>query len=360
MVHSVLKAAFATVLTALLGSEAHASGEDTTRFCEAGDVLQPAHGQALWGPASVQHYIRALLQKPHVIDRPAASYALTYLTMTAERDKERCGGMLAADDSSDELIGDLLADVMSRWLVLSTDACLQSAAPKGASLGICGATRRSVDNRFDTLRSALEVTSVYLSSHMASALAAVILSDTMWTQSFPENTHCPKALPCPMSVIQERIKYVRSYKTLYDKNNGFLAKHISTVISTLKRACYVKTGLASAGAPFVNNLPINALVFGHLRDLTFESAIKLASSLKRQNHPMLRQTETGEWALEYSTYRGFSLAPTGLLELEAHARNTFANASWSWILKPLGGLDATDLSRLQPSQNPACLYPRPF
>lgn len=349
------------LLLSLVGSvipvDGMAQASETQRFCSLGESLQDRHGQDIWGAFTVQHYIRELLNKPHVVDNPAASYGISYLVMTRERDQQRCGGMLAADDPQSELIGDLLADIMSRWLVLATDQCLEKKAVDASGVGICRAIQRTVARKDDTLRSALELTSVYLSSHMASALGAVILADSMWNQSFPSDTHCLPKRPCSASAMAARVRHIRKYKLLYDKNNAFLARNVVTVIETLKNACYLRKGLLTAGAPIVNELPINALLFGQLRDQTFATAIELASTIRRQNHPMLTLSKDGNWQIEYSSVRNFVETPAILFELESTARKTFSSDALGWLLKPLGGRDDSDLRRIRPSVNPSCRYP---
>lgn len=337
-----------------------ASQEETKkaqRFCDIGSDRQARDGQDIWGANSVQFYIKDLLHKPHVVDHSAASYALSYLRMTAERDRERCGGMLSGDDPQSELIGDLLADIMSRWLVLATDQCLKKTPQQNAGIGICSAMQRTVARRDDTARSAMELTSVYLSSHMASALAAVILADSMWNQSFPKDTHCISDQPCPQSAIAARIRHVRRYKSLYDKNNAFLGGQLQNAIRTLADACYLRPGVITAAGPIVNGLPINSFIFGKLRDQTFASAIELALTIRRQDHPMLALAQDGTWQVEYATVRNFTVTPSTLLHLESGARATFSSDALSWFLKPLGGQTQSDLNRLRPSLNPTCHYP---
>lgn len=354
---NIIKFTLSLALTLFIPDIGKASEQQ--RFCSIDSSIQARHTQAVWGANSVQFYIRELLHKPHVVDIPAAAYAISYLDMTAERDRERCGGTLKADDPKSELIGDLLADVMSRWLVLATDQCLKTPSEIDSGVGICGAVRRSVARKDDSLRSALELTSVYLSSHMASALAAVILADPMWNQSFPEDTHCLPNKPCTASAIAARIRHIRKYKSLYDKNNTFLAGHVETVIRSLERSCYIRKGFITAAAPIANDLPINLVIFGQLRDQTFATAIELASSIRRLNHPMLSLSNEGIWQIEYTKVRNFSVSPSSLLELEAFARKTLFSGTWTWISKPLGGQDLSSLSRIRPSKNPACKYPVP-
>jgi hypothetical protein len=331
--------------------------EPTPRFCEvSNDELQIRDGQALWGPASVQHYIREVLQKPYLKDTPNAAYPLTYLHMTAERDRERCGGTLSADDEGSEVIGDLLADIMSRWLVLSVDICSQTRSDD-LEIGICGAIHRGAQGRYDSLRSAVELTSAYLSSHMASALAAVILSDHIWLDNFPSPTHCPVGRDCPTYVLENRLRYVQDYKSLYDKNNAFLAGSIATVTQTLSNACYIRGPLVPAGGQLVNKLSIIKLIFSHLRDQTFKAGIALARSIRPELHPMLRRGRDGYVEVEYGAFGQFQSLPQGLVELEKGARAAFANDAWSWLLKPLGGRDASELLEIRPSANPSCSYP---
>ena len=333
--------------------------EAAPRFCVgSNDEIQSRDGQALWGPSSVQHYIRELLQKPYLRDTPNAAYPLTYLNMTAERDKERCGGTLSADDDQAEAIGDLLADIMSRWLVLSVDTCSQTRS-SDTEIGICGAIHRGSRGRYDSLRSAVELTSVYLSSHMASALAAVILSDHIWLNNFPSSTHCPVGQDCPAYVLENRLRFVQDYKSLYDKNNAFLAGRIATVTQTLSQACYIRGPLVPVGGLLVNNLSINKVLFSILRDQTFKSGVALARSIRPDQHPMLRRGDDGYVEVEYGVFQQFQSPPEALMELESRARATFANDAWSWLLKPLGGRDAAELLRIRPSQNPSCSYPGP-
>lgn len=349
------------VLVASLGVFAPLSRGGTPQegetFCSLDGDIAAKDSPSMWSAASVQHHIRELLQAPYLKDSAAGAYALSYLVMTHARDEERCGGVLSADDLESEWIGDLLADVMSRWFILTTEACASAWYPP-ESVGICGGVRRSITGDFDSLRSALEMTGVYLSSHMAQALAAVILSDGMWNQHFPVKTHCPSGSSCPQKVIEERLQFVKRYKTLYDKNNAFLASRISTVIGSLKDSCYIKGSLLPLGSRLMDQVSATAVVFGLVRDKTFQTGMTLARTLDRKEHPMLRETSEGRWEVEYADFKAFSETPRILRELETDALKLFANESFTWITKSFGGLRTSELRRITPSENPKCEYPR--
>lgn len=312
----------------------------------------------MWDAATVQAQTFAAATSENVTDTPLAAYPISYVRMTAARDRERCGGMLAIGDRSSRLIGDRLADYMSRWLVKGVQEC--SLAPdEEIKTGICGAMRRTTTSQLASLASALEITAVYLSSHMASALIAVMYDDVFWNQEFPPATHCQRR-PCGDQVLRARVAAMRAYKPFYDLNNRFLAKNIGTVIETLKDACHIRGSLASAGASVAEHLPLE-LLFGRIRDTSFASALTAAPAVDPDDHPMLR-LDAGRYTAQQTQMREWQLPPA-LADAERSARELIANSLIKSSLGFVGSRGWSDLSMLPPSLNredcPFFAEPRP-
>ena len=76
--------------------------------------------------------------------------------------------------------------------------------------------------------------------------------------------------------IESRIREIRIYKKLYDKNNPFLAQSLSTVIGSLEKGCYVNSKTMNIASSLVEKLNLGEYVFKLIRDETFEIALKIA------------------------------------------------------------------------------------
>lgn len=340
------------ILLYLIGSSSALASETINYdFCS---LLKPRPlGQAntdleLWNANAVQQNTFAAATDQQIRDTPLASYPTSYVKMTAVRDIERCNGTLKIKDRETRLIGDLLADFMSRWLVLSIKQCNFDNS-NSADTGICGSMRRSYRDRLGTLESAMDMTSVYLSSHMGSALIAVIYNDAFWNQEYPRSTHC-LSRPCSSVVTKERIKFLRRYKPDYDLNNRFLAKNISTVMSSLKDSCLLRGNLATIGAQFLEHLPLQIL-FEQIRNATFEAALSAALTAEVDNHPMLSLVN-GKFQAQYNEFSEWDLAPKQITDAEQYARTLFANSIIQSGLSRLGSMSWEELAEKQPSKNP--------
>lgn len=346
------------VISLVAASTAHSSNKISYDFCEL--PLDSGHGleefsQALWNAELVQENTYLAAIDPQVRDTPLAAYPISYVRMTAERDRERCQGMLKISDRNSRLIGDLLADFMSRWLVLSVQLCDLKSVDE-VDFGLCSALRRSYRNNTGTLESAMELTSVYLSSHMSSALLAVVYDDVFWNQEFPTSTHCLKR-PCNRKITEERLKYLKAYKPYYDLNNRFLAKNITTVMNSLKDACFVQGHLAKVGALALERLPLE-LVFGRIRDETFAAAVSAVNDSNINNHPMLTLHD-GKYHAEYEIFREWEQTPQAIIAAEKQARSLIANSIIKSGLSWIGSLSWQDLYELRPSEKPdTCTIPK--
>ena len=338
--------AFLTSLAVSFVFQAHALAKEFDFCTLRGLATHAADASVLWDAETVQTQTRQAAVSARVSDTPLAAYPISYVRMTEERDRERCGGMLAIPDRASRLIGDLLADYMSRWLVKSTQDC-ELEQSGGVQTGICGAMRRSITKRLPSLASAMDMTSVYLSSHMASALVAVLYDDEFWNQEFPRATHCVRR-PCGEEVMAARVSFVRAYKPYYDLNNRFLAKNLHTVMGTLTAACHIRGTLASASAHVLERFPLE-LLFGRIRDTTFSAAIAALPLVDPKTHPMLAFVE-GRYTGQFEVMREWRL-PQPLAEAEATARDVLTNSLVRSGLGLLGGRSWEDLRGTPPSGN---------
>lgn len=323
---------------------------------QTGDGTSDATSLSLWNAATVQTQLRRLILDPNLIDTPWNSYPVAYVAMTAARDFERCNNRsLATKNRSHQIIGDLLADLMSRWLALSSQQCAASPSLGDRRSGFCAAFERIRNQATDTFGASLEITTVYLSSHMAMSLAAVVRDDLFWNQEFPADTHCLPGKACPRTTIENRIKWVKSYKTHYDRNNRFLAGNISTIVTTLRQACYLRGGVLDATSMLANNLPGLELLFGNIRDKTFQAAIELARTLPPESHPMLEKQANGLFTRQFKNVRFFESMPPSLASAETNARALLRGPLFLTSALPgLGSRSWSDLAANPPSANARC------
>jgi len=305
--------------------------------------------------AEVAEWTRAAAASPSIKDTPWQAYPVAYVAMTAERDRERCSGMLRIGDRPSRLIGDRLADLMTRWLGLAVVHCREAGA-RTSRYGLCASMARSHEQGLGSLESALDMTAVYLSSHMGGALLAVIYDDRFWNQEFPVDTHCSDT-PCGAKVIARRAEYVRRYKPAYDLNNAFLAKNLDTVMNSLKRACLIRGTLATTGARVAEHFPL-APLFGKIRDEAFQGALDSIALVAPQDHPMIVEdgAEAGLGFRAYTpplftadSFRDWDEVPEPLAKAERTARGLLTNSLVRAGLGLAGSRSWDDLESFPPS-----------
>ena len=294
----------------------------------------------IWNAATVQYETNRLATSDRLRLTPLAAYPTSYVAMTAARDRERCQGALKIAERPSRLIGDHLADLMSRWLVLSVEEC---SADRSGALGICGAVSRTVQSRLGTLESALDMTAVYLSSHMATALLAVAYDDQFWEQEFPKSTHCAQH-PCSSVVWQSRAAFLRRYKPYYDLNNRFLATNLTTVAASLQKACLIRGPAFAIGAKILERLPLENL-FKSIRDETFDAALSALVAINPDAHPMLG-ADGGKHIAQFDEFKIWENPPQALVRAEGKARALLANSLLRGGLGLLGSRSWTELERL--------------
>jgi|GEM_PF-3534543 len=337
------------IAVCLTSTAAHAAGAGAPinyDFCTLSpNVAREADPRLLplWNAATVQEETAKLATSDKLLGTPLAAYPTSYVAMTKVRDRERCGGDLAIADRQSRLIGDLLADLMSRWLVLSVEECQGLSVD---ALGICGSASRTLSNGLGTLESALDMTAVYLSSHMATALLAVVFDDQFWAQEFPPSTHC-KSHPCPSGVMKSRVDFLRRYKPHYDLNNKFLAANISTVARSLQQACLIKGPAFTIGAHVAERLPLEPL-FKTVRDETFAAVLASIAAVNPDLHPML-QKYGDTYTSQFASFALWQHPPQAFIFAERKARTLLSNALITSGLGLLGSRSPEDLAA-----NPWC------
>ena len=294
----------------------------------------------IWNAAIVQQEISRLATSDGLRSTPLAAYPTSYVDMTAARDRERCQGTLMITDRRSRLIGDHLADLMSRWLVLSVEECNSA---RTNALGICGSASRTVHDQLGTLESALDMTAVYLSSHMATAIVAVAYDDQFWEQEFSESTHCAQH-PCSASVWKSRIDFLKRYKPYYDLNNKFLATNLTTVAESLQKACLIRGPAFLLGAKLLERLPLENL-FKSIRDETFAAALAALGAIDPDTHPMLRK-DSRNYVAQFDEFKIWETPPQSLLRAERTARAVLANSLLRGGLGLLGSKSRAELDQL--------------
>ena len=192
-------------------------------FCQANN-----YASTLWNRNRVQDEVFAAASE--IRTDIFSAYMASYIPMTFERDKERCGGKLASDSQKQNLIGDHLADIMSKFHIKYTLKCIKNPSWNNNTSSFCADYRRVRQNNLNSLSAMLIASSTYLSSHMATSLSALVLDDKFWA-AYPGHTMTDNF----SREIESRIKEIRIYKKLYDKNNPFLAQSLSTVIGSLEK-----------------------------------------------------------------------------------------------------------------------------
>ena len=283
-------------------------GEEIQRFCElTGTPSSPA---ATWSKDHIQSQLQQLLSSPQVKGKVAAAYPISYLDATRSRDEERCreGGELQGSGLS-ELIGDHLADLMSRHFILAMSQCHQEKANHSQTRhGFCQAIKVVDQEDHNTMISAIKLTSVYLGSHMATSLLAVIWDDHFWNRALG---YTPS--------LEERLKHMRAYKPLYDKNNLFLAKRLWQIPASLLKADYIRERGTITATRLVLHYPLWQETFRGIRNRTFRLALNLAAEYSPQRHPMLKGNEEGFQA----TFESYAPASFGGESFEGIERFAF-------------------------------------
>ena len=91
------------------------------------DFCDPSRADMVWTRPEIESKLNSLVDNPPVYNTIMEAYPHAYITMTAERDKERCGdGALVSGYEISNYINHLLADIMTRYLHKITKDCAEN------------------------------------------------------------------------------------------------------------------------------------------------------------------------------------------------------------------------------------------
>lgn len=310
-------------------------------FCNLSRTATPNSAGALtWNAARVQVQIKELLTASSIKSKPWAAYPALYLRMTRERDKERCGGRLQPESVTSQFIGDRLADIMSRFYVLETAECANKEALRRGA-GFCGLMRKSLDDQYDALSMAMASTAIYISSHIAQSLRAIVGDEPFWQAlGEPQALHADREL-----AMSRRIALLKDYRKDFDRFNGFLADQIATVVAALDEEGLLRTGALGLAGQVAKHISFRSCFFGKIRDMAFATAVLDAAEFGAREHPMLER-RGGAYAVHSHRY-DYSQKPTPREQkLEEFALEAVAGPAQRLIYKHLlGGKTWDELKR---------------
>lgn len=302
-------------------------------FCKANN-----YASTLWNRNRVQDEVYAAASE--IKHEVFSAYMASYIPMTFQRDKERCGGSLASNSFRKDMIGDHLADIMSKFHVKYTLKCVKSPSWNSNSSSFCADYRRVTQNNLNTLSSMLIASSTYLSAHMATSLSALILDDKFW-HSYPGHN----VVDDYDDEMASRVREVKSYKKLYDKNNAFLAQSLTTVIDSLEKGCYVNSKTMNIASSLIEKLNLGEYVFKVIRDETFAIGLELATNMNPKLHPMLsKEGANNYYYVDFDKLAYWRVEPKSLRE---HKRNTSLLVhppGFSFITRNLGGIEQSEFN----------------
>lgn len=286
----------------------------------------------LWSAETVQQELEILRQKPGMGQSPWAAYTVSYKSMTAARDKNRCDGRLVSGDEFQNNMNHLLSDIMTRWYVTITESCLSNPAAGGQTPGFCPLMQRIKAENLDSLSAAMATTGVYLSSHLALSLSAMVYVDEFWASSPDERTHTGDRA----SQMKARLEQLKGFKPTFDRFNGFLADNLSTVAKSLKDANMIKGDALNFVSGLARLLPFRASGFGKIRDDAFAAALEIAARGDAGEHPMVRKGSLPS-QLDYGNFHATRLQSPELAKIEKFALQAVAGPASMRIYRNLLG-----------------------
>ena len=286
----------------------------------------------LWSAETVQQELEILRLKPQMGQSPWAAYTVSYKSMTAARDKNRCDGRLVSEDEFQNNMNHLLSDIMTRWYVTITESCLSDPSGGAQIPGFCPLMQRIKTENLDSLSAAMGTTAVYLSSHLALSLAAMVHVDDFWASSPDERTHTGDRA----SQIKARVEQLKSFKPTFDRFNSFLADNLITVAKSLKEANMIKGDALNFVSGLARLVPFRASMFGKIRDDAFAAALDIAARVDAGKHPMVLKGSNPS-RLDYGTFHATRLDSPELAKIEKFALQAVAGPASMKIYRHLLG-----------------------
>lgn len=320
-------------------------------FCRLSQAAVPNFGvPEIWNAARVASEVQALRNSKGIKGSPWEAYPAIYLRMTAARDRERCAGGLHAENQVSQLIGDRLADLMSRFYVLETRQCGSAVPPRHGSSGFCGLMQRIKAEKLDALTAAMASTAVYISSHIALALRAVVMDDYFWNDLAAHGSGSPELAEAahadPARARRVRLALVAQYRPEYDKFNGFLADQIATAVGALSEEGLLSNQALIVTSGLAKYVSFRSCFFRRIRDGAFDAAVQDSKELGGLNHPMMVSGPSGVVHADPSRFDFAMPSTRRLQQLEDFALAAVAGPSQRLIYQHLlGGRTWDDLER---------------
>ena len=250
---------------------------DSYDFCQLSRNNTENSVQAVtWNKSRVQAEISRLLSAPDIAGTFFRGYPAVYQAMTAQRDIERCGGTLQGKDAMNQMLGDRLADMMTRFYIREVEGCRTGSILASGSSGFCQLMADAKNDHYDALSFTMASTAIYISSHIALSLRAVLADDDFWDSLGGETTW------------DVRLLALKSYRSDYDKFNGFLADQLSTVTEALHREELLGNANLALAASLAQYLSFRECAFKKIRDQAFEVAVADAVEFQGRKHPMMQ------------------------------------------------------------------------
>lgn len=278
-------------------------------FCTAKTENSP-----LWSADKVQLEIQKLIDTGNFKESGLSAYAETYKAMTAERDSERCkpDGALTPHSPQSGRVNSVLADIMSKGLILSQEVCIQTfqdSAVRVPNIGsqLCEINYRAVKERWTALELSMASTAVYLTSVMGIAVSALPHIDALW-------------LDTPHDSLEQRISALKvSFKPTFDSFNVFLSDNLHTVAQVLLREKRIECRIFELAARAVGLTKAPKQLFKEIRDETFQHGLELSRTWPKGLHPFT----AGEpyWNVE-KIFESFAAEPVALRALYDHGSET--------------------------------------
>ncbi|MEY2987886.1 MAG: hypothetical protein RJB13_1407 [Pseudomonadota bacterium] len=286
----------------------------------------------LWSAEKVQLELQKLIDTGNFKKSGLSAYAETYKAMTAERDAERCkpGGALAPHSPQSGRVNSVLADLMSKGLVLSQTKCIQTfqdSSVRVPNIGsqLCEINYRAVNERWTALELSMASTAVYLTSVMGIAISTLPHIDALW-------------LDTPHDSLEKRISALKvSFKPTFDSFNVFLSDNLHTVAQVLLKEKRIECSIFELAARAVGLSKAPKQLFKEIRDKTFQLGLELSRTWPKGLHPLT----AGEpyWNVE-KVFERFATEPPVLRALYDHGNQT-VDLLKNPLLKIFKGKDTT-------------------
>lgn len=303
-------------------------------------TVAPSTTEMVWNSKRIQEELSSVIENRLEMFDLSSTYAVLYKELVYWRDQERCYGYLQADNLIYARLNHLLSSTTSRLLIQSLETCAKKDLEFSPSFGICDLQQKISQRKYDTLSVAIESAAIYLSSHLAIALASLPYHDSLWDNLSDESVSGFASKD--IDVLKKRIVYLKKFKPVYEKYTIFLRNNLLRGVKKLKSSCYINGDLTEKLTNLATVLPIAEIALDTIRDKTFEAALKYAE----EGQGTILVSKNG---LVNTEEIDFSIAPPSyILDLEHWSRKIVSNDATSLLYRSvLGGKTQDQLNLCQ-------------